>query len=823
MSNNPLSRFFGWFFHRSRGDSPFKTLMIHATLIVACIIAVYPVLRVVTISLRPNDTLLTTDLRIIPENATLDNYKEVLESEDPTSDELKKLVSKMSFDHGGSWQDLQGPSKDVSGKDYACVSGKCNLHLHSVTHPHNLGKVFSSTSAPGLVLGVGSIGSQLSPYESCDTFLSTDAGQSWRNIAKGPYKYESADAGSLLVLVPDTAQPQHTILYSYDWGTTWKTRELQLDTKSWIPYFTMLDPDSTFQIVLMFALDPDNRSEGWMVQIDFSQAQMRRCDFDASHPEQSKDFELWSPVGASSSKCLLGQTVSYYRRKPTADCSVGQDFALPQMVSKPCVCSLADYTCDTKYRKVSSGGSDFTCEADEEGEDQPRDCPIGTNYRGKSGFRKVSGNQCEGGLDKPEWVEKPCRVKKNSPDSKNPADGSKHSSDSEPTSSVFVPDSQIAQLVYVANSSVVFLRSEMGQVYKSFDEGKVWKKISELDSHGFVNGIEKSQAKPSRILFITASAVYFMDDAIDSDKIEQLSVPQEPNDFGAPVIDFHPTEADWYIFTGGLKSCNGTVCHSVTYMTKNNGKEWKEIDSWSRKCTWARRSELVSLESDDIYCHTYMYKSGEISQDKLDGITDKSKNPEQFILINNHGTGQVVMKDKGVFGFYTISNLLVVAAKEKENASKLFVSSDGLALSEAQFPPQVLLKENSFTLLPATKNGLFLDVSVADSDMVGSLFKSNQDGRFLSQSLAATHRDTQGRIDFDRVQDIDGILFANTYDNPTDPPSSRRIRSVLSFDDGASWNYIKAPKKDSEDKETCSSATEVILFPVTCSFYELIF
>jgi arabinogalactan oligomer/maltooligosaccharide transport system permease protein len=78
MTTNPISRFLRWFFYRSRGDSPFKTLMIHATLIMACIIAVYPVLRVVTISLRPNDTLLTTDLRIIPENATLDNYKEVL-------------------------------------------------------------------------------------------------------------------------------------------------------------------------------------------------------------------------------------------------------------------------------------------------------------------------------------------------------------------------------------------------------------------------------------------------------------------------------------------------------------------------------------------------------------------------------------------------------------------------------------------------------------------------------------------------------------------------------------------------------------------------
>lgn len=75
---NPVTRFLRWFFYRARGDSPFKTILIHATLIVACVIAVYPVLRVVTISLRPNDTLLTTDLRIIPANATLANYREVL-------------------------------------------------------------------------------------------------------------------------------------------------------------------------------------------------------------------------------------------------------------------------------------------------------------------------------------------------------------------------------------------------------------------------------------------------------------------------------------------------------------------------------------------------------------------------------------------------------------------------------------------------------------------------------------------------------------------------------------------------------------------------
>jgi len=75
---NPVIRSFRWFFCRARGDSPFQRLLIHLALIGACAIAVYPVLRVVTISLRPNNTLLTTDLRIIPQNATLANYKAVL-------------------------------------------------------------------------------------------------------------------------------------------------------------------------------------------------------------------------------------------------------------------------------------------------------------------------------------------------------------------------------------------------------------------------------------------------------------------------------------------------------------------------------------------------------------------------------------------------------------------------------------------------------------------------------------------------------------------------------------------------------------------------
>jgi arabinogalactan oligomer/maltooligosaccharide transport system permease protein len=49
-------------------------ILTHLILIIFAIIAVYPVLQVVTISLRPSDKLLSTSLEIIPDNATLKSY-----------------------------------------------------------------------------------------------------------------------------------------------------------------------------------------------------------------------------------------------------------------------------------------------------------------------------------------------------------------------------------------------------------------------------------------------------------------------------------------------------------------------------------------------------------------------------------------------------------------------------------------------------------------------------------------------------------------------------------------------------------------------------
>src|SRR6266508_3344480 len=71
----------GWW-RRGRDDGPIKRLVIHLVLIASCVVAIYPLLQVITISLRPGDRLFSTDLGLIPEGATLQSYTDVLFNSD---------------------------------------------------------------------------------------------------------------------------------------------------------------------------------------------------------------------------------------------------------------------------------------------------------------------------------------------------------------------------------------------------------------------------------------------------------------------------------------------------------------------------------------------------------------------------------------------------------------------------------------------------------------------------------------------------------------------------------------------------------------------
>lgn len=71
-----------WFFVRARGDSPFQRILIHLALIGLCIVAAFPLYRILTISLRPSAQLLTATIELWPEGATADSYRRVIVNRD---------------------------------------------------------------------------------------------------------------------------------------------------------------------------------------------------------------------------------------------------------------------------------------------------------------------------------------------------------------------------------------------------------------------------------------------------------------------------------------------------------------------------------------------------------------------------------------------------------------------------------------------------------------------------------------------------------------------------------------------------------------------
>lgn len=309
----------------------------------------------------------------------------------------KMLFSWISYDDGSSWTNLRAPSKKVDGSDWDCDIDEpeaCSLHLHSVSDRRNLGQVFSST-APGYIMGVGSVGPHLLPYEECETFLSTDAGLTWKMVQEGAHLYEFGDQGSVLVIIDDE-QPTNHVHFSYDGGSTWEELDIGIKVRALV--LTTI-PDSTSQKFLLLGQTLRGDANGGRfvtVFLDFAGAQPRKCTDD--------DFERWYARSTSDSECLMGHKQWYKRRKLDAKCYVGDKFTDPVGHEESCKCTAADFECDFNF--VLQNGK---CVAA-----GPETVPAGVckdpgdKYMGSSGYRKIPGNTCTEGEQLDEKIEKPC-------------------------------------------------------------------------------------------------------------------------------------------------------------------------------------------------------------------------------------------------------------------------------------------------------------------------------------------------------------------------------------------------------------------------------
>ncbi|KAH8981343.1 Oligoxyloglucan reducing end-specific cellobiohydrolase [Lactarius akahatsu] len=693
------------------------------------------------------------------------------------SKELKTLIT---FDDGSSWSPLRPPSEDSEGHRISCDASdadSCSLHLHSVTIPHNFGRIFSSP-APGFVMGVGSIGGALRPYEESDTFLSTDAGVTWSMVRRDAHKYEFGDQGGIIVAVNDE-ETVDFVIYSTDLGKTWKTLQLGVHIRA-RALSTVQDSTSQKFLLLGQLSRQDATDEGRVASIfiDFAPMGRRKCGDD--------DFERWYARTAKNKECLMGHKQWYRRRKLGADCYVGDKFSDPVEHEEDCPCQDEDYECDYNY--VRHGSSCVPV--------GPEPIPAGVcknpdqTYEGSSGYRIIPGNTCDRnkGAKKDDPIKKKCSQAQ-------PEEGNV-------IHQTFEFPAPIVQHAYFKESTTILVRLEDASVWQSSNEGYTWDRL--FPDETFL-AFYHHTFTPDRAYLITSTAKFFY--TTDTGRSwNYQNAPKPPNTFGAQVLHFHPEHSDWIIWTGD-EGCGGggNNCHAEAHYSRDNGRRWALVETYVRNCAWARDKGLL-VDPSQILCESFRDKTG--SQ----RFFQMGTNPLQLVGGSNFFAKKSKIFDE-IVGFTKFSEYLIVAEYLPEQRSlDLQVSLDGHHFATGQFPPTMRPEQHAYTVLESSTDSIFLHMTTSEPPRPywGTILKSNWNGTYFGASVENVNRDQRGFVDFEKMIGLDGIALINVIANPEAAAvtGTKELQTRITHNDGGSWKPLNPPKYDSHGQAyDCRSAS----------------
>lgn len=687
----------------------------------------------------------------------------------------ERVRSMITWDDGSRWAYIRAPKAEGVKCDVSDLPA-CSLNLHSVSKLHNLGRVFSST-APGFVMAVGSIGDRLLPYEDCDTFLSTDAGKSWTMVSKDAHKYEFGDQGGVLVLVDDEDTTDH-VSYSFDQGKTWQDLSLGVNMRAKI--LTTI-PDSTSLKFLLVGTqsrrDAGSQSRHVTAFLDFATVSKRKCG--------EKDFEKWyagdgDPFGK---RCLMGHRQWFKRKKADADCFVGDKFNDPVGKEEPCLCTDDDYECDFGYAADGSGKCVSTMK-----EPIPDGECTGSKktYQGSSGYRKIPGNTCDAsrGVPKDQKITKPCG--QGAPE---PGTVAKQRHEF---------PSRVVDYAWFSESSTLLAQVEDGSIWESKDDGANWGKRTPDPMSGDPDSrfltIAMHEYDSDRGYLITSDQ-YVWYTTNGGKKWLWFSAPGPANGLNLQILRFHPDKSDWLIWTSSEGCVGGTEndCHARAWYSLDHGRKWHAIEKYVKTCAWARGKNFL-VDSQAIVCESYAMKRGsqlsfDASNNQLQLVWGSAFYRNKKVLIND------------IVGYAVFEGFMIVAELKKSTGSmNLKVSMDGDTFAEAKLPPSLKLDNNAYTVLDSVTKSIFLHVTThaARGSEWGTILKSNGNGTYFSLSQEMVNRNELGFVDFEKMLGLDGIALINVVSNADDAAVSGRkqLQSRITHNDGGRWKPLVPPRAD---------------------------
>lgn len=680
---------------------------------------------------------------------TVDNWKEV--EQKWLAD--KQIKTQISFDDGRIWQPLK-------------TDGDKDLHLHSVTDQRNMGRIFSSP-APGIVMGVGNTGKFLGTYDEGDLYVSDDAGLTWTLALERPHLYEFGDQGAILVAIEDEETDE--IKWSLNHGKDWKTMDLKdlgVDGKI-KPQALTTTPDSTsLKFILTATKGKGSNLQHYIYSLDFEGLHEDKC--------KNRDFEDWYARVDEKGEptCIMGHTQMFRRRKAKSECFVDEEFKDPVPKMEDCKCTEQDFECDYEQnfmwdpesQKCIPGGPmhipEGACKDDEE------------MFMGTSGYRLIPGNTCtkKGGVDLAKPVERECKFSKGTPPS------GKVSSET-----TYFKGDRFLEYYYLerganvpGDDEAVIMRTDRREAYISRDHGVTWEKIN-TDGEEVV-AIYPHQYLTDAVYLVTPSkTVYYSQNR--GKNFYSFEAPEKPNSDQLQILQFHPTQKDWLIWTGGRDS------QTIAHVSTKGGDDWETLLRGVRKCQFVYREDRQGSDQL-IFCEQYENQDMDapISLLSSDDFFERKKE-----LKNN------------VINFATMAEYIVVALRDDDEQSlKVDTSIDGQVFADARFPSNFKVPhQQAYTVLDSSTHAVFLHVTVnnkLDSEY-GSIIKSNSNGTSYVLSVGEVNRNTPGYVDFEKMQGLEGVAIVNRVANPKDADdgNTKKLKTYITHNDGADWALITRP------------------------------
>ena len=414
-----------------------------------------------------------------------------------------------------------------------------------------------------------------------------------------------------------------------------------------------------------------------------------------------------------------------------------------------------------------------------------------------------------------------------------------------------------------AGNKIAFMLTLDNSLYKTEDKGKHWKKMNDLFTNlgkeeleeketevGKVSSIIQSNADPTILILLGTKGINWI--AKDcGNSIIALNHGRKINEY-IP----HPTEKNWGLATA-FTICDDFLVepckiYKEVFVTKDLGKNWEQIGKYVTQVGWGivEQKQIDKGVPKQRILMTYEPKGK--GDQKIIGWNYKV----DFVYSDDFFKTTNLAMSKGNQFFLTNHYLFVVSIADQATDEVILYGSKSTHFNydfRIIETNQKSFLEHSYTFLDSTFHSVFLYINhFGEKSPYGHVYTSGARGLKYNLSLRNIVSGGGNQCDFEKVISVEGVYVANVISgkyiklskkemtlkiinakeslgnskNTTSTLTKKQtlsykdyIKTKITFNRGASWERIKAPERDSENKKyNCGNYCYLNLFGLSSDY-----